>query len=88
MKVDTSKSRYSESDTARSEFSRQELRNCRMLLRRLQFLESKVEEGGGLGAATGAGGAAFAEWEMVALEWVLTDNGYLTVREVEKGQTT
>lgn len=82
MKVDTSGSRFSEADDAADEFGRDELRHCRTLMRRLQFLESKVEESGGI--ASPGGGAAWAEWEAAALEWALTDNGYLVVQEVSR----
>lgn len=77
--VDKSESRYSESPSARAEFSREELRHCKTLLRRLQFLESKVDSSGGITAP--GGGAAWAEWEAAALEWALTDNGYLVITE-------
>jgi hypothetical protein len=43
-----------------------------------------VNKNGGIGAATGNGGAAFAEWELAAMEWVLTDNGYLEIKEKGK----
>jgi hypothetical protein len=83
-RVDTSNSIYSESPTAKDEFDRQELRHLRLLLRRLHFLEDRVNKNGGIGAATGNGGAAFAEWELAAMEWVLTDNGYLEIKEKGK----
>jgi hypothetical protein len=81
MKVDTSDSIYSESPTARDDFNRSELRHARLLLRRLHFLESKVNANGGIGAASGNGGAAFAEWELAAMEWILKDIGYLDIKE-------
>jgi hypothetical protein len=83
-RVDTSASRYSESPTAREEFARDELRHCRTLLRRLHFLESKVEESGGIAAPGGSGGAAWAEWESAGLEWILKDAGFLIVKEVSR----
>lgn len=82
MRVDTSESRFSEAANAAEEFGRDELRHCKTLLRRLQFLESKVEESGGI--ASQGGGAAWAEWEAAALEWALTDNGYLVAQEVSR----
>lgn len=85
-RVDTSASRYSESPTAGAEFSREELRHCKTLLRRLQFLESKVNESGGITHSGGSGGAAWAEWESAALEWALTDNGYLITSEPQADQ--
>ncbi len=81
MKVDTSESIYSESPTAKADFDRDELRHARLLLRRLHFLEAKVNANGGIGAATGNGGAAFAEWELAAMEWILKDIEYLVVKE-------
>lgn len=80
-RVDTSNSIYSESATAREDFDRHELRHARLLLRRLHFLESKVNANGGVGKARGNGGEAFAEWELAALEWVLTDIGFISVKE-------
>lgn len=77
MRVDVSKSAYHEADTAKHEFDRIELRRLRLLLRRLRFLETQVRESGGLSNGGGSGGAAFAEWEIEALEWVLTDMGFL-----------
>lgn len=84
MKVDKSKSRYSEASNAAGDFSRDELRHCRTLLRRLQFLESKVDESGGIAAPGGSGGAAWAEWESAGLEWILKDIGFLAVQEVSR----
>lgn len=81
MKIDVSKSQYHEDPKARYEFSRRELRSLRLLLRRLRFLEAQVRETGGLESGSGSGGAAFAEWEVEALEWVLTDVGFLQERD-------
>ncbi len=80
MRVDPNKSRYQEDRQARTEFSRPEMRRLRYLLRRLRFLEAKVEENGGMDSADSSGGA-HAEWEMEALEWILTDVGFLETRE-------
>jgi hypothetical protein len=80
-RVDTTNSIYSESPTAKEDFDRHELRHARLLLRRLHFLESKVNANGGLGAASGNGGEAFAEWELAALEWVLKDIGYIHIKK-------
>jgi hypothetical protein len=77
MKVDVSKSRYHEEPGVTNDFNRRELRRLRLLLRRLRFLEQQVRESGGLAAGTGSGGAAFAEWEIEALEWVLVEIGFL-----------
>ena len=82
MKVDPSKSVYHEAEGANREFSRQELKRLRLLLRRLRFLEAQVRETGGLRDGGGSGGAAFAEWEIEALEWVLDDVGFLGPRKL------
>jgi hypothetical protein len=75
MKVDVSRSAYHEAPDARNEFNRQELKRARLLLRRLRFLEQQVRETGGLADGNASGGAAFAEWEIEALEWVLGPDG-------------
>lgn len=84
MKVDTSLSAYSEAPRDRGTFARAEVKHCRMLLRRLHFLENKVRQNGGLGSTDADGGAAFAEWEMEALEWALTDIGFIVVDESKR----
>ncbi len=76
MRVDASKSKYQEDPETIGEFSRDEKRKLRYLLRRLRFLETKVRELGGM-ASDESGGAAHAEWEMEALEFVLTEVGFL-----------
>lgn len=81
MRIDKSESQYREAENVRQEFNPSEIRMCRQLLRRLMFLERMVEQNGGLGSATGSGGAAFAEWEMVALEWALDELGFLAERK-------
>lgn len=78
MKVDVSKSIYHEAPEARRDFNKQELRRCRLLLRRLRFLEAQVRTTGGLESGSGSGGAAFAEWEVEALEWILYEVGFLS----------
>lgn len=80
MRVDVELSAYHEAPEAKDEFSRAELKRCRLLLRRLRFLETKIRETGGL-AEDASGGAAFAEWEVEALEWILTDVGFLPRKE-------
>lgn len=77
MKVDVTKSAYHEAPTAKQDFNKQELRSLRLLLRRLRFLEAQVAQSGGLGNGAGSGGAAFAEWEVEALEWILTEVEFL-----------
>lgn len=80
MKIDVSKSAYHEANDAKNEFTRVELRRLRLLLRRLRFLEAQVRDSGGLKDGGGSGGAAFAEWEVEALEWLLADElGFITV---------
>lgn len=77
MKVDASKSRYHEASDVEAEFTTVELRRLRLLLRRLRFLEAQIAKQGGLNGENPGGGAAFAEWEVEALEWLLTEVGYL-----------
>lgn len=77
MRVDVSKSAYHEAPEARNDFNKAELRRLRLLLRRLRFLEAQVRTTGGLENGSASGGAAFAEWEVEALEWVLTEIGFL-----------
>lgn len=90
MRVDASKSAYHESMGARDEFNRQELRRARLLLRRLRFLEQQVRESGGLSNGGASGGAAFAEWEIEALEWVLGPDGieFLARNEADRVPVT
>lgn len=77
MKIDVASSAYHEAPTARSDFNKQELRRLRLLLRRLRFLEAQVKSSGGLESGSGSGGAAFAEWEVEALEWILNEVCFL-----------
>lgn len=77
MRVDPSTSAYHEAPTAVQDFDRKELRSLRLLLRRLRYLEAQVKKNGGLSNTNGSGGAAFAEWEVDALEMVLTEVGYI-----------
>lgn len=71
MRVDVSKSAYHEDPAARRQFNATELKRLRIILRRLRFLEAQVRKTGGLASDSGSGGAAFAEWEVEALEWLL-----------------
>lgn len=75
MRVDASKSEYHEHPDARNDFSRKELKYARLLLRRLRYLEAQIRENGGLADGNASGGAAFVEWEVEALEWVLGTHG-------------
>lgn len=70
MRVDTSKSVYSEATDVGAEFDMPELRRARYLLRRLQFLEAKIRDGEPV-----SGGAVHAEMEIDALEWALGPDG-------------
>jgi hypothetical protein len=80
MKVDVDQSVYQEAPDARSEFNRVEIRRLRFLLRRLRFLEAQIRETGGVLSGDASGGAAFTEWEAEALEYVLTEVGFLAER--------
>ena len=88
MRVDVSKSVYHEAPEAREEFNKRELRSARLLLRRLRFLEQQVRETGGMANGGGSGGAAFAEWEVEALEWVLGPDGINFLAEKAEPATT
>ncbi len=77
MRVDPSQSEYHESSVTRNDFTRTELRSLRLLLRRLRFLEAQVKQTGGLENGNASGGAAFAEWEVEALAYALTELGFL-----------
>jgi hypothetical protein len=80
MKVDVTQSIYHEVPDAVRKFSKAELRRCRLLLRRLRFLEAQIRESGGMADPGNNGGAMFAEWEVEALEWILTDIEFLPER--------
>lgn len=86
MKIDVNQSRYHEDPEARRDFNKSELRRLRLLLRRLRFLEAQVRASGGLRNGGGSGGAAFAEWEVEALEWILTELGFLS-ESADEGST-
>ena len=61
------------------EYDFSEIRRLRVLLRRLRFLEANIRKHGGLQAESG--GATFAELEAEALEFALTEMGYLLIKE-------
>lgn len=84
MRVDPDKSEFHEDPQARDDFTAEELRHCRLLLRRLRFLETQVKENGGHEAIDASGGAMFAVWESAALEWALTELDFLIKREPVK----
>lgn len=75
MNPDQDLSRYREVSDASKDFDRIERRRLRLILRRLQFLEQKVREEGGLANPRANGGAAYTEWEIEALEWILGPEG-------------
>lgn len=77
MRVDARNSQYREAVTARGDFTQMELRRCRLLLRRLHFLEKQIAQRGGLRNGGDGGGAGYVEWELEALEWALTELGFL-----------
>lgn len=77
MRVNAEQSRYHEADDIQQEFTRDEIRSLRILLRRLRFLDNQVEEKGGLSDPNANGGAAFAEWERDALAYALTELGFI-----------
>lgn len=79
MRVDAANSRYQEAASVRTEFNRSELNRLRYLLRRLRFLETKIEQLGGMEA--GSGGGVHAELELEALEYVLTEVGFIEERQ-------
>lgn len=78
MRTDPELSKFQEDPEARRDFSRQELRHLRFLLRRLRFLETKEREG-----ATGSE-ALFRDLEAAALEFALTELGFLTKKKVTR----
>lgn len=81
MRVDPDKSVYHEAPDVERNFNRAELRRCRMLLRRLRFLEDQIRRSGGLvDGGKDSGGAAFTEWEAEALEWALKELEFLPER--------
>lgn len=80
MRPNVKDSRYREDPSAGEEFDRTELRRLRYLLRRLRFLETKIANEGGMTAPDSTGGGAHAEWELEALEYVLTEVGFLQER--------
>lgn len=87
MKVDTTNTRYREIRGANRKFDRAELKHLRTLLRRLHFLEFRVEQNGGVGNAV-AHGAMYAEWEMLALEHILLRLEFLAPQFLETPSTT
>ena len=77
MKIDTSGTKYNECPDGRKEFDKAELKHLRLLLRRLRFLETQLNTSGGLAGNRSSAGAAFVEWEVDALEWLLVDIGFV-----------
>lgn len=83
MKNTNTRSQHREAAGVHNDFDQNELRHCRMLLRRLRFLETKMLESDGLGDDP-TGSAAFVGLEHDALAWVLTDIGFLDSANNEK----
>lgn len=79
MRVDAKNSMFQEDSQAVEVFNRRELRNCRYLLRRLRFLEAKMQRED-MADPSNDGGAVFADLEVNALEWLLTEIGFLAER--------
>lgn len=80
MRIDPNLSAYHERTDTRDAFDDTELRHCRLILRRLRFLETKVRESdanGGLANPDANGGAMFAEREVEALAWILVEMEFL-----------
>lgn len=81
MRVDPNQSVFHEDPKAREQFNRAEIRHLRQLLRRLRFLEMQIRKNGGLANGEANGGAAHAEYEHDALEFVLDELEFLLPRE-------
>lgn len=73
---------YREQDAAvlLAEFNMEEVRHCRVILRRLRFLEEQITRKGGMQSNDPSGGAVFVELEANALAWMLTDIGFIKER--------
>ena len=71
MRVDASLSQFHEAEGIHTEFTAQELKQARFLLRRLRFLEARLRK------ATNDGSSWFvlAELEVDSLKWVLGPDG-------------
>lgn len=82
MRPNTSESKYHEDLFAQSEFTASELRKLRFLLRRLRFLERQLKTNGNTPDAEHSG--MFVEMEVEALEWTLTEIGYLDLNKAPK----
>lgn len=81
MKIDVSKSSFHEALDVNERFDWQQARHLRVLLRRLRFLESRVQATGGLRDGGENGGAAWAELEADALAFALDRLGFLAPRD-------
>lgn len=73
MNVDTENSVYQEAHDVSTEFDADELRRCRLVLRRLRFLEGKARDT----ERPDSTSAMFVVWEIEALAWMLTELGFL-----------
>lgn len=77
MRVDPNDSAHHEATGVADEFSQEEVLLARVLLRRLRFLETKVRDDMRSPNPGSNGGVVFAEREAAALEWALTEIGFL-----------
>lgn len=83
VQIDLSKTEYHEREDVEEFFTREELRRLRQLLRRLRFLEAQVRERGGMADPRANGGAAHAELEIEAFEFVLTEMEYMEIKRLK-----
>lgn len=75
-------SKYHEDLLAPNEFTPSELRRLRFLLRRLRFLERQLRDNTGTTDTENSG--MFVAMEVEALEWTLTEIGYLDLHKAPK----
>lgn len=83
MKIDLSKSKYRERDSAKEEFDLAEVKHLRTVLRRLRYLEQKIREAGGLDGAPESS-LIFDGLEVEGLEFALTELGFLETTKEEE----
>lgn len=86
MRVDKNRSAYWEDpDVENLDYSREELRYLRQVLRRLRFLEKQIIDRGSTDAT--GGGGLYATLERDALEWLLREIEYLDERRLAAFRT-